>query len=453
MQALEASQEALRCHQEGDRALQAGDFTNAEKHLQQAEFLYERLLSYMPDEAAVLSNLGGLMARSKRLGLAIVLLKRAVEVRPGMREAWSNLGAAYRTNGDTKSALECQLKALEIDPDHAGTLSNLAGIFVNRGEPQKCLEYAQRALAVDPDLAEAGNHKALALLEMGRYEEGFSVYDARLRVPGFHRRDFACPMWDGSKVGRLAIHGEQGLGDELMFLTCLDQLKDRASEIAIECAPRLVKLLQSSLPYAKVFGSHVELRETFTPDAWTPMGSLPRLCWPVKPNAYLKPASFYPRASGKRVGIAWFGGTLRTHEELRNTRPEAWREFLDLDAEFVSLQYGPREHEAERIGVPHDSDVIGDLDQLASLIKSCDLVISVCNTTIHMAGAMGVPCLILTPFAPAWRYGLEGEKMVWYDSPVMIRQAKGESWASVIQRTKARCADYGILPKPQRAAA
>jgi ADP-heptose:LPS heptosyltransferase len=183
------------------------------------------------------------------------------------------------------------------------------------------------------------------------------------------------------------------------------------------------------------------------------MGSLPRLCWPVKPNAYLKPASFYPRSSKKRIGIAWFGGTLRTHEELRNARPEAWKEFLDLDADFVSLQYGPREHEAERIGVSHDSDVIGDLDSLAALIKSCDLVISVCNTTIHMAGALGVPCLILTPHAPAWRYGLQGEKMVWYDSPVMIRQKKGESWGSVIQRAKARCADYGIVPRPQFAAA
>lgn len=452
MQGTEVSLEAVECHQAGDRALAEGRFVEAEELLRRAEFLYERLISYLPDEPILLSNLGGLMARSRRLGLAIVLLKRAVEKAPEMREAWSNLGAAYRTNGNIEKALEAQMRALEIEPDHPATLSNISGIFVNRGKPEECLMYANRALQLNPDLAEAENHKALALLEMGKYEEGFSHYDARLRVPGFHRREYgSAPMWDGSPTGKLAIHGEQGLGDEIMFLTCLEQLKDRAKEIAIECSPRLVKLLQSSLPYAKVFGSHTELCEAFKPDSWIAMGSLPRLCWPVKPNAYLKPQSFYPK--GRRIGLSWFGGTLKTHEELRNTKPEAWRTFLDLDAEFVSLQYGPRESQAELIGIPHDSEKIGDLDKLAALIRSCDLVISVCNTTIHMAGALGVPCLVLVPNAPAWRYGLTGEKMIWYDSPVMIRQGNGESWASVLQRAKDRCADYGYLPRSQRAAA
>jgi hypothetical protein len=56
-------------------------------------------------------------------------------------------------------------------------------------------------------------------------------------------------------VKKLAIHGEQGLGDEILFLTCLAQLKDRAEEIEIEVAPRLVKLIQHSFPGSRFTGS------------------------------------------------------------------------------------------------------------------------------------------------------------------------------------------------------
>lgn len=427
--------EAIECHGRGEFG--------------RAEMLYDRLLAKIPEQWVIPFNLGTLYSQVKRYGLSRLLLEKASELKPDEPGIWGNLGAVYRTEGEIEKARSCYDRALKLAPNDAQILSNMSGLYVNAAQPEKCLYWAERALQASPALAEAGNHKALALLEMGRYEQGWKAYDARLNLPSFHRRDYGVGWWKGEKVERLAVHGEQGLGDEIMFLQCLHGLKDRAEEIAIEVSPRLVKLMQNSLPWAKFYGTHEELMDHFNPHAGIAMGSLPQLNWPPSRKAYLKPTTEYPKS---RIGLSWFGGTMLTHEGLRNAPVEDWKTFLELGS-CISLQYGPREDEAKVLGIPHDSAGIEDLDRLAAMIKSCDLVITVCNTTVHIAGALGVPAIVLVPAKPAWRYGLKGERMVWYDSPLMVRQNVGESWPDVFERAKAKCADLRLLPRTECAAA
>jgi len=152
------------------------------------------------------------------------------------------------------------------------------------------------------------------------------------------------------------------------------------------------------------------------------------------PKTYLKPVSECKK-EGKRVGLSWRGGLPQTHAVLRNTDVEHWKPLTTL-ADTISLQYGYAIEDAELLGIPHSPSIV-DLDRLAAMIKSCDLVISVCNTTIHMAGALGIPCLVLVPSKPAWRYGLRGE-MHWYQSVKLLRQAEGEPWPDVIARAKTK---------------
>ena len=311
------------------------------------------------------------------------------------------------------------------------------------------------------------NHKALALMERGDYEEGFRLYEHRYRLPEFNNRDFkSAPKWDGKKVGKLAIHGEQGIGDEILFLTQLHKVLPLVDEVAVECTPRLLGLLKYSFrnePKVKLFPNHELLAKAFTADAWCAMGSLPLLVWPCVHNVFLEPSRAYFRTERPRLGISWRGGTLRTHEYHRNAPLEFWKPLVErikgLGVDVISLQYGNVNDMAKRLDVPHDADNIQDLDMLASMIKSCDMVLSVCNSTIHMAGGLGVPCTVLVPNKPAWRYGLTGEKSDWYESVNYIRQAKDEGWDSVLARaTKhteewARNANNRGIPKAKRATA
>ena len=76
--------------------------------------------------------------------------------------------------------------------------------------------------------------------------------------------------------------------------------------------------------------------------------------------------------------------------------------------------------------------VTEDMDELASLVQALDLVVSVCNTTVHVAGAIGKEVLVMAPFLPEWRYGMRGERMLWYPSARIYRQAVFGDWDSVI---------------------
>jgi hypothetical protein len=60
----------------------------------------------------------------------------------------------------------------------------------------------------------------------------------------------------------------------------------------------------------------------------------------------------------------------------------------------------------------------------------------VCNTTVHVAGAIGKPTLVLAPFVPEWRYGLRGERMIWYPSVRVLRQQRYGDWSGVIRAAR-----------------
>jgi tetratricopeptide (TPR) repeat protein len=436
--------------------------------------IYDKLLAFDPDNPQVLACMGTAFSQASAFGMAIQLFTKAVKLKPDIWDAWHNLGISYRTMGMIDKAMECyhqELTAPKLtQAEMAQIYGNMSGCYINEGRPERAIELADQGLRYNPASPQLSNHKALALLELGRYQEGFRLYEVRYELPEFHKRDFGkAPRWDGKPIASLAIHGEQGIGDELLFLTQVPAILPRVEHLAIECTPRLLGLLRNSYrdePKISLYPDHAALSKAFVADAWLGLGSLMLHSWPPIRAVYLKPSRTYFRGERPRIGVSWRGGTLRTHEYHRNAPLECWlplvKRVKDAGIDLISVQYGPAAEMAKQLGVPHDEANIADLDTLAAMLKSCDLVVSVCNTTIHMCGALGVPCLVLVPSKPAWRYGLSGEDVGasdWYDSVSYIRQTSGESWDSVLARaTKyveawSKHADHRALSATQRATA
>lgn len=433
-----------------EQELQYACALHSKGDLKSAVQIYDRLLAKNRRHPHLLYAYGTAMTMSDMHGLGVELLSNAVKHNPKNHEAWHNLGMAYRTLGiiDQAVAAYTQVLTLDIDDDAKAKLyGNLSGCFINEACPEKCLEFADKGLALAPNSPQLHNHKALALLELGRYEEGFNEWEARFNLPEFVKRDYGnVPRWDGKPTKSLVIHGEQGLGDEIMFMTCLKKVIPLAEEIHVECAFRLLGLFQHSFrayPQIKFYATHSELVSKVSGlTAWTAMGSLPHDTWPWEKWTYLQSSRKYRKGNWPRVGISWRGGTLKTHEYHRNAPLGDWKQLVwacrSMGIECISVQYGPAEQMAKELDVEHDHASIADMDTLTGMVQSCDLVISVCNTTVHQAGATNTPCWQLTPSKPDWRWGLEGESCYWYDSVSFIRQDKGESWNSVLARTVER---------------
>jgi hypothetical protein len=73
-----------------------------------------------------------------------------------------------------------------------------------------------------------------------------------------------------------------------------------------------------------------------------------------------------------------------------------------------------------------------------------DLVVSVDNSTAHMAGALDTPVWVLLPWAPNWRWRIKGERSHWYPGARLFRQTRASDWASVIEEVR------GALAADQR---
>jgi ADP-heptose:LPS heptosyltransferase len=112
------------------------------------------------------------------------------------------------------------------------------------------------------------------------------------------------------------------------------------------------------------------------------------------------------------------------------------------DFTLVNLQYGDHSEEIETVSQSlsrkvfdfDEVDCFEDMDGLAALLECCDLIVSVANTTVHLAGALGRPTIGLLPYFPGWRWLSAGSHCLWYGSVRLLRQDVLGDWNNVLQR-------------------
>jgi hypothetical protein len=442
------------------------------KHDDSAKVLDEILVQDRKNPLA-LYLLGSIALDRNSYGTAQVLLDRAVKADPSAEWAWHNLGIAYKASQNMTKAEQCYRKALMLDPNRGDTLAMMAGCFVNAGNPEKAVEWADKSLALDPECSHAWNHKALALLELEKWEDGWDAWERRWLVPERQAmaRTYNCPKWTGKPLnGVLVVHGEQGLGDEILYMTCFEDLKRAVGpdcDIVIESASRLVSLFRRSFG-VRVYGTEQEVKANEKPDAWISMGSLPAMyrrsdeSFKHRQERFLRadPARvlyyrdmLHEMSDGPHIGLAWWGGLAKTHSRVRNAPLKLWKEMVGGNEQFISVQYntGDTQEEADTIGVKHMPSAVRDFDELTALIDACDMIISVCQTAHHTSGGLGKECWTLVPSAPAWRYGPE-VKNVWYPSVKQYHQKK-DDWETVFNNVRNDLANHGKLPAAKRSAA
>ena len=435
--------------------------------LQDAQKLCHDFLNHNPDSPAGLYFLGLIYGHMGCNGAAVSLLSRAVQIAPQTMEAWNNLGLCLRRVKQREGAIKALTKALQIKPNSPLILGNLAACYINEGVPGTALKLADEALAARPTDDSARWNKCLALLELGRFKEAWELHEVRLggeienriAIRNYHP-DRKTPWWDGKRKELVVCHGEQGLGDEIMFASCLPDAIATGARVIVECAPRLEKTFRRSFPGAVIHGTHDVDGHEWTrvyglPDSMTALGSLPRFFrndlkdFPRKPflkNDPMETEKILARLpSGKPlVGIAWEGGVHETRYSERSVPLNFLHPLLMHDVTWVSVNYlagSAQEAELLRsesgIKIHHHADLVqapADIDNLVNLVAGLDLVITVSQTVFHVCGALGIPCWILAPRKPDWRLGVRGSHLPWYGDEIRIFRQTGDHWHGLIER-------------------
>ena len=88
----------------------------------------------------------------------------------------------------------------------------------------------------------------------------------------------------------------------------------------------------------------------------------------------------------------------------------------------------------EDMNVIDITNMIQTYEDTAVVLTGLDLVIC-CDTSVaHLAGAMGIPVWMAVAYNSDWRWTLEGDKTVWYDSMKLYRQTEKDNWEDVFER-------------------
>lgn len=406
------------------------------------------------EDPYALFKLGYVFMAAGSTGLAYQVFRRSSDIYPGDAAVWHNIGKLYHDKQNDEKAEEFFRKALKCKPNYSNALEGLAMTSVNKGEYGQCIHYSNRALAENPDSEVARINRGMSYLALKRWDEGWRDYNINIGRDK-NRREIIYgdeKRWDGSRNKDVVVYGEQGIGDEISFASCIPDLIADSKSVSIECDARLENLFRRSFPSAEVHGTRYkkqaqEWRGHKKYDFRAALGELPQFYRRKDSDfgggPYLKPnpqmalqwrALLQSLGPKPKIGITWTGGLPHTAQRKRSVSLDTYGLlFKSFDADWISLQYKePEVKEAEeKYGVKiHDWDWgtrVFDYDQTVALISELDLVISVCTTVVHAAGGLGKDCFCLVPAHPLWRYLSEGEWFPWAKSVKLYRQ-KGREW-------------------------
>ncbi|MBM3514160.1 MAG: tetratricopeptide repeat protein [Alphaproteobacteria bacterium] len=411
-------------------------------------------------DAGVLAELGHARANAGDHEGAIAALRDSLRLAPRQVDVWNDLGGRLMAAERDDEAASAFQRAVELQPDHPTAATNRAVAQEWMGGVDATLETRRLVLARKPDEPAARQALGAALLSYGRLDEGWALYRARLINPahrGWHR-GIPKPLWTGSSLARqrLLVWADQGLGDQILVSGLLSEAMATAAHIAFACEPRLIPLMARSFPGLRVVPiteihlgtidladveAHASISE-LGPALRPAMSSFPTHSGFLRPDAErvaaLKAKYRALAGEGPVVGLSW-RSAHDTAGKDKSVGLAEWAPILAVPgATFVSLQYGDVRSDISaaggRLHVDSTVDAIADVDLFAAQVAAMDMVISVSNTTVHLAGALGVPTLCLTPKVEGrpWYWFAGAETSPWYPSVRHLWQTRRGRWDDVV---------------------
>jgi len=432
---------------------------------------FERATTSRPGDAGWQLSRAKLLHECDRIEEARTLLEVLERAGMATSEFFFQMGRTLYESFEADRAIVYYRRALLLTPAAAEGYNNLQLVLRTTERQADAVRLARFARTLRPGDPVLEYNLADALFDAGQIAEGFSRYSWR------HRKDEARmariglpPEWKGEPAAgdkALLLCHEQGIGDEIRLASCIADIKRRyGGRIVLESDPRLVPLYQRSFNgvdlVAKIartedsgpvsdyramveehaIGAHLMLGEM-------PLHVRPSLDAFPKTPGYLVPdreererwrARFDAIASSPKVGFSWRSGLRRPGWRHDDVDIKCLAPLLGRAGILpVCLQYDEYETEVRslelltgaKVARPENIDQKNELDRVAAMIAALDLVISVNNSVLFIAGAVGTPAIGLHSTRSALFYGAASNP--WLASEHSLVKGGNRSWDEVVR--------------------
>jgi len=246
--------------------------------------------------------------------------------------------------------------------------------------------------------------------------------------------------WRGeSLIGKtIAVQMEQGYGDVFMYARFLPALKVLgAAKVVVLAVPALIPLL-AQMECIDQLTNLTEEGTAHDCDLWIGSMSLPyyidcslpyvKNLFPVTKDKIVASEGYFdavPSNIPRKIGVNWEAskGSLRW---IKSISAEHMADLVGGDAYSLNP-----ENDATFYPLPNDGWK-KYWHKTASHMKAMKGVVTVDTGTAHLAGALGVKCVVLLPKEEfiCWRW----KNGRWYDSVIALRQEEYDQVPDLIRR-------------------
>ena len=327
-----------------------------------------------------------------------------------------------------KEGLSSLKRSILIEPEHGNRYQAISLVFQRNGALKEAYFFARVTKSLLSDLDSSPHILWETCFALGQEDEGWKHWDRRFEYDGaVERQGLPTKRWPQTEKidGKLLVCSEQGIGDEILYLSCLPDLLKQHNAIVIECDERWGPIFRRSFPEAIVvprqvkfvggdslFYDYSEITRKYKIGAYVLCGDLPKIFrydfqTPKNESGFLRSnpqrrqvyINHLDKCPGQIiVGVCWKSGFAPNWPsiyprlgDLLECLPD------DKNLRLISLQYGQNDWETSaesgniaRLETIPDLDQVEDLEGVAALISSLDLVISASTTVLHLACALGV---------------------------------------------------------------
>jgi ADP-heptose:LPS heptosyltransferase len=318
------------------------------------------------------------------------------------------------------------------------------------------------ALELDPVSPDVHYALGVNALKQEQYERAFAEIEWywHKNLLTSTRMPTSMPRWYGEDItGKsIMIYADQGVGDILMMLRYVPIIAEqyKPAKMIINTNAKMHDIVTNSFPelfangQAEIYKNVISAKDapidyiiavmTIPHVLGTAIDTIPAT------QGYLKKrdALNYKTDKDFVIGISWHtksldAGFIRSLKLMDFSFLAKYNNVRVLDLQYGDTAAERTDAKAKGFDIHHDDtiDTWAELQPLLDQIASCDLVISIDNTTVHAAGAIGKPCWTILPQESYWRWPIAGESTPWYDSLRIFRQKEGESYESLFATIEA----------------
>tara|TARA_B100001248_G_scaffold167413_1_gene126658 strand:+ start:2344 stop:3822 length:1479 start_codon:yes stop_codon:yes gene_type:complete len=458
----------------------------------EAEHLLQELLKSSGNNSELLHQMGVVKYFQGFYEEAIHYLSSAIKYKKNNPDFYFWRALSFGRNNDNLRAIIDYRKSLSLNANNASCIHNYARALGREGEWQSALKQAVRAIKIRPedpdflvtkgfieyklDQLETSDHtfkkiieshpqnyeamyfRGITNLKQKNFEIGWELFDHRWNSPSFlsKRYNFETAEWNGSSSGeKLLIWDEQGPGDQIMCSLFFNKPLGNFKEIIILCDPRLQGIFSRCFDKNITFlPNDYDIKKIKYDEHLSMFGLLKYYAKqdqdPKTNEVILKfDDNEVNRIKGKLkgekkiCGISWFSENNQSGKDRSYSLLNFLKSFGNSmhDYIYVNLQYNSSNEEisqvSRKLGVTiyndDEIDLFNDIDGLLNLAGACDFIISIDNTTIHLAGAAGINTHVLLNRPWDWRW-LDGIN-IWYPTTHCYHQEEAVDRNSFLKQT------------------